>query len=50
MNINNTQFALLSSSENFIKTTLILPTGVLTDRYGGASTCIHLIIISEMTR
>ncbi|KIV91579.1 hypothetical protein PV10_06100 [Exophiala mesophila] len=38
MNINNTQFALLSSSENFIKTTLILPTGVLTDRYGGAST------------
>jgi len=37
LNINNTQYAILQSSENFIKATLILPSGVLTDRYGGAS-------------
>ncbi|KAF4470245.1 hypothetical protein FALBO_2854 [Fusarium albosuccineum] len=38
LHITNTQYAILDSSENFIKTALILVSGVLTDRYGGAST------------
>ncbi|QPC79141.1 hypothetical protein HYE68_009893 [Fusarium pseudograminearum] len=38
LHISNTQFAVLDTSENFIKTALILVSGILTDRYGGAST------------
>ncbi|KAG8669372.1 hypothetical protein FPOAC1_008766 [Fusarium poae] len=38
LHISNTQYAVLDTSENFIKTALILVSGVLTDRYGGAST------------
>ncbi|KAM0549494.1 hypothetical protein ACHAPJ_009310 [Fusarium lateritium] len=38
LHISNTQYAILDSSENFIKTALILVSGILTDRYGGAST------------
>ncbi|KAM0426585.1 hypothetical protein ACHAPT_008278 [Fusarium lateritium] len=38
LGISNTQYAVLDSSENFIKTALILVSGILTDRYGGAST------------
>ncbi|POR38316.1 Uncharacterized protein TPAR_01483 [Tolypocladium paradoxum] len=38
LHISNTQFAILDTSENFIKTALILLSGILTDRYGGAST------------
>ncbi|OAA65304.1 Major facilitator superfamily domain, general substrate transporter [Niveomyces insectorum RCEF 264] len=38
LHISNKQYAVLDSSENFIKTALILVSGVLTDRYGGAST------------
>ncbi|KPM38852.1 hypothetical protein AK830_g7693 [Neonectria ditissima] len=38
LNISNTQYAVLDSSESFIKVTLILLSGALTDRYGGAST------------
>ncbi|KAF5026921.1 hypothetical protein F66182_951 [Fusarium sp. NRRL 66182] len=38
LGINNTQFAILDTSENFIKTALILVSGLLTDRYGGAAT------------
>ncbi|KAH7361592.1 major facilitator superfamily domain-containing protein [Plectosphaerella cucumerina] len=38
LHISNTQFAILDTSENFIKTALILASGILTDRYGGAST------------
>ncbi|KAM5380855.1 hypothetical protein ACJZ2D_003379 [Fusarium nematophilum] len=38
LDIDNTQYAVLDTSENFIKTALILLSGILTDRYGGAST------------
>ncbi|KAF4943410.1 hypothetical protein FGADI_13437 [Fusarium gaditjirri] len=38
LHITNTQYAVLDTSENFIKTALILLSGILTDRYGGAST------------
>lgn len=38
LHISNTQFAILDTSGNFIKTALILISGILTDRYGGAST------------
>ncbi|KAH6974310.1 major facilitator superfamily domain-containing protein [Ilyonectria sp. MPI-CAGE-AT-0026] len=38
LDITNTQYAVLESSENFIKVVLILASGLLTDRYGGAST------------
>jgi MFS family permease len=41
MNINNTQFALLESSEDFLKCILMLWFGVLTDRIGGASAILY---------
>ena len=37
MHINNTQFALLEASEDFMVTALVLISGVVTDRIGGAS-------------
>ncbi|KAH8724118.1 major facilitator superfamily domain-containing protein [Phaeosphaeriaceae sp. PMI808] len=37
MHINNAQFAVLEASEDFMKTALILVSGLLTDRIGGAS-------------
>lgn len=36
MNINNTQFALLEASEDFMVTALMLVSGIVTDRIGGA--------------
>ncbi|KAL7925993.1 major facilitator superfamily domain-containing protein [Trichoderma austrokoningii] len=36
LHINNAQYATLDASENFIKTALILVSGVVTDRIGGA--------------
>lgn len=36
LHINNTQFALLEASEDFMVTALILFSGLLTDRIGGA--------------
>ncbi|KAK7544594.1 major facilitator superfamily domain-containing protein [Phyllosticta citribraziliensis] len=35
LRIDNSQFAILTSSENFVRVTLILGTGILTDRLGG---------------
>lgn len=37
LHINNAQYALLEASEDFMKTTLILVSGLVTDRIGGAS-------------
>lgn len=37
LKINNTQFALLEASEDFMTTCLILVSGLVTDRIGGAS-------------
>jgi hypothetical protein len=37
MHINNAQFAVLEASEDFMKTALILISGLVTDRIGGAS-------------
>ncbi|KAL3447473.1 major facilitator superfamily domain-containing protein [Aspergillus insuetus] len=36
MNINNTQFSLLEASEDFMATVLMLLSGIITDRVGGA--------------
>lgn len=36
MKINNTQYALLDASEDFMKTVLILASGMVTDKIGGA--------------
>ncbi|UPL00237.1 hypothetical protein LCI18_011171 [Fusarium solani-melongenae] len=41
LHITNTQYAVLDTSENFIKTALILISGILTDRYGGATTTVR---------
>ncbi|KAF4337316.1 major facilitator superfamily transporter [Fusarium beomiforme] len=38
LHITNTQYAVLTTTKNFIKTSLILFSGILTDRYGGANT------------
>lgn len=37
LHINNTEYALLDASEDFMKTALVLLSGVVTDRIGGAS-------------
>lgn len=37
MHINNAQYAVLEASEDFMKTALILISGIVTDRIGGAS-------------
>lgn len=36
MNINNTQFSLLEASEDFMVTALMMLSGIVTDRIGGA--------------
>ena len=36
MKIDNTQFALLEASEDFMVTALMLVSGIVTDRIGGA--------------
>lgn len=36
LDINNTQFALLEASEEFLVTLLMMASGILTDRIGGA--------------
>ncbi|KAL5359152.1 major facilitator superfamily domain-containing protein [Aspergillus floccosus] len=37
LHISNTQFSLLEASEDFMATLLLLPSGVITDRVGGAA-------------
>ncbi|KAL5342022.1 major facilitator superfamily domain-containing protein [Aspergillus crustosus] len=41
MNVSNTQFSLLEASEDFMATLLILTSGVVTDRIGGAEMIIY---------
>lgn len=36
MDISNTQFSLLEASEDFMATLLLLVSGIITDRVGGA--------------
>jgi hypothetical protein len=38
LHINNTQFSLLEASEDFMVTALMLVSGIVTDRIGGAGT------------
>lgn len=38
LNISNTQYSVMTSSKDFMVTALILVTGSVTDRMGGAST------------
>ncbi|KAJ5797964.1 uncharacterized protein N7503_007260 [Penicillium pulvis] len=45
MNIDNVQFALLEASEDFMATVLLLPSGLLTDRVGGAEMIVYGNII-----
>ncbi|CAK7219713.1 hypothetical protein SBRCBS47491_003941 [Sporothrix bragantina] len=40
MGINNTQYALVDATTDFIKSVLIIATGLYTDRIGGASTLV----------
>lgn len=39
LHINNAKYAVLEASEDFMKTALILVSGLVTDRIGGASRC-----------
>ncbi|KAI9155628.1 Major facilitator superfamily domain-containing protein [Paramyrothecium foliicola] len=48
LHINNAQFALLDASDNLIKTALILLSGLVTDRFGGASTMLWGNIIFSL--
>ncbi|THC99715.1 hypothetical protein EYZ11_000765 [Aspergillus tanneri] len=41
MHISNTQFSLLEASENFMATLLLLVSGVITDRVGGAGMIVY---------
>lgn len=41
LKINNTMYSLLDASDSFIKTVLILPTGYVTDRYGGENILLY---------
>ncbi|KAI2720727.1 hypothetical protein CBS147332_3967 [Penicillium roqueforti] len=41
MNIDNVQFSLLEASENFMATVLLLISGVVTDRVGGAEMIVY---------
>jgi hypothetical protein len=36
MDVSNTQFSLLEASEDFMATVLLLASGIITDRVGGA--------------
>ena len=36
MHINNVQFSLMEASEDFMATVLLIPSGLVTDRVGGA--------------
>jgi len=48
MDINNTQFAVLDASEDFMVTALVLVSGLITDRIGGASmSSLHLFCIAD---
>ncbi|KAL2812563.1 major facilitator superfamily domain-containing protein [Aspergillus cavernicola] len=41
MNINNVQFSLLEASEDFMATVLMLLSGIVTDRFGGAGMMVY---------
>ncbi len=48
LKINNTQYALLDASEDFMKTALVLVSGVVTDRIGGARMYISALVIKNV--
>ncbi len=50
MDVSNTQFSLLEASEDFMATVLLLGSGIITDRVGGAglSACYHTIFTEEL--
>ncbi|KAH6709122.1 major facilitator superfamily domain-containing protein [Leptodontidium sp. MPI-SDFR-AT-0119] len=41
LKINNTEYALLDASEDFMKTALVLVSGIVTDRIGGAQAILY---------
>ncbi|KAJ5218548.1 uncharacterized protein N7498_000647 [Penicillium cinerascens] len=45
MDINNVQFSLLEASEDFMATVLMLPSGLVTDRVGGAEMIVYENIV-----
>ena len=42
LHINNAQYAVLEASQDFMVTALILVSGIVTDRIGGAGGCIFV--------
>ncbi|KAF2167304.1 hypothetical protein M409DRAFT_54472 [Zasmidium cellare ATCC 36951] len=48
LSINNAQYSLLEASQDFMKTALILATGILTDRIGGAGAMVWGNIIYSL--
>lgn len=48
LGINNTQYAVLTASENFMVTALMLVSGVVTDRIGGAGTNTKMFILLDL--
>jgi len=48
MHIDNTQFSLLEASENFMATVLLLISGVVTDRVGGAGMLPIVAIVAAL--
>jgi hypothetical protein len=47
MDISNVQFSLLEASEDFMATVLMLPSGLITDRVGGAGMFSNLYLNIE---
>jgi hypothetical protein len=51
MHINNVQFSLLEASEDFMATVLLIPSGLVTDRVGGAGELhLHNLFAEEVMR
>lgn len=50
MHINNAQYAVLEASEDFMKSALILVSGIVTDRIGGAGSIFFLPYRSTMAK
>lgn len=48
LHINNTQYALLDASEDFMVTALILVSGLVTDKIGGAGESADLSPLNQL--
>ncbi|KAJ5738438.1 hypothetical protein N7493_001593 [Penicillium malachiteum] len=48
LNINNVQYSLLEASEDFMATVLLIPSGLVTDRLGGAEMIVYGNIVYSL--